>query len=96
MPTTWTREDVRRVAELARLELADAEIARLTKEIADILSYAELVQQVDTTGVPPLSHPLADAAVTRPDQPRPSLDRDALLRQAPDADAGLFRVPKVL
>ena len=98
MPTTWTREDVRRVAELARLELTDRETALFTTQLADILTYAALVQDVDTTGIPPLSHPFADASASREDTPRASIDRAAILEQAPDAlpAAGLFRVPKVL
>lgn len=96
MPTTWTRDDVRRLAELARLELSDAEIARLTRELGDILAYAELVQEAETAGIAPLSHPLAGTATPRPDVRGPSLDRETVLGQAPDAGAGLFRVPKVL
>jgi aspartyl-tRNA(Asn)/glutamyl-tRNA(Gln) amidotransferase subunit C len=98
MPTTWTRDDVRRVAELARLDLTDAEIALFTQQLADILTYAELVQQVDTTGIPPTSHPLATTPAWRDDTPSRSIERSAVLDQAPDASrsTGLFRVPKVL
>ncbi len=98
MGSTWTSDDVRRLARLARLELTDQEIALFTRQLSDILAYAEIVQQADTTGVPPTVHPLDAAAAWRDDAPRTSLDRRTLLDQAPDgaADVGLFRVPKVL
>ena len=98
MPSKLTREDVLRIAELARLELSDAEVERFSKQISDILGYAEQVRDVDTTDVPPTSHVLGVAPAWREDDPRPSLDRRDALRNAPDADldAGLFKVPKVL
>ena len=90
--------DVRKIAALARLELSPDEIDRFSRQLRDILTYAEQVQQVDTTGVPPTSHPLAESAIWREDEPRPSLARDAVLAEAPEAStrAGLFKVPKVL
>jgi len=98
MASKLTRDDVLRVAELARLELTDDEIARFTKQLADILTYADQVQQADTSGVAPTAHPLSLDAVWREDTPVPSLDRDEMLQQAPAADrnAGLYKVPKVL
>jgi len=90
--------DVRKIAALARLELSSDEVERFSRQLHDILTYAEQVQQVDTTGVPPTSHPLAESAIWREDEPRPSLARDAVLAEAPEASAraGLFKVPKVL
>jgi aspartyl-tRNA(Asn)/glutamyl-tRNA(Gln) amidotransferase subunit C len=98
MASKLTRDDVLRVAELARLELTDDEIARFTKQLDDILTYADAVQQADTSGIPPTAHPLSLETVWRDDTPVPSLDRDEMLRQAPaaDRDAGLYKVPKVL
>jgi aspartyl-tRNA(Asn)/glutamyl-tRNA(Gln) amidotransferase subunit C len=98
MASKLTRDDVLRVAELARLELSEAEIARFTKQLADILSYADAVQQADTSGIPPTAHPLSLETVWREDAPVPSLNRDEMVRQAPagDRDAGLYKVPKVL
>jgi aspartyl-tRNA(Asn)/glutamyl-tRNA(Gln) amidotransferase subunit C len=90
--------DVRKIAALARLELSPGEVERFSRQLRDILTYANQVQQVDTTGVPPTSHPLAESAIWREDEPQPSLARDVVLAQAPDASvrAGLFKVPKVL
>ena len=91
-----TRDDVLRVARLAKLELTDADVALFTRQLAGILEYAETVQKVDTTGVPPTSHAAVET-IWREDEPRPSLDRSDSLRNAPDASPdGLFKVPKVL
>jgi aspartyl-tRNA(Asn)/glutamyl-tRNA(Gln) amidotransferase subunit C len=98
MASKLSREDVLRVADLARLELTEDEIARFTRQLADVLAYAEDVQQADTSGIPPTSHPLANETAWRDDAPVPSLDREESLARAPQADraAGLFKVPKVL
>jgi aspartyl-tRNA(Asn)/glutamyl-tRNA(Gln) amidotransferase subunit C len=93
-----TREDVTRIADLAHLELSDAEISTFTGQLGAILDWAAVVQQVDTTGVPPTAHPFAASAAWREDRAAPSLDRAEVLSEAPDAsgDTGLFTVPKVL
>jgi aspartyl-tRNA(Asn)/glutamyl-tRNA(Gln) amidotransferase subunit C len=90
--------DVARVAALARLELTPEETALFTTQLTDILAYAEAVQQIDTSGVPPTSHVGGDTAVWRDDEVRPSLDRERVLTGAPGASprSGLFKVPKVL
>jgi aspartyl-tRNA(Asn)/glutamyl-tRNA(Gln) amidotransferase subunit C len=98
MPVELTRSDIEQVASLADLELADDEIALYAKQLQAILVYAEEIQQVDTTGVPPTSHVLAGHAADRADEVRPSLDRRTALANAPDAaiEAGLFKVPRVI
>jgi aspartyl-tRNA(Asn)/glutamyl-tRNA(Gln) amidotransferase subunit C len=98
MPGDFTRADVERIARLARLELTEHEKALLTPQLSSILAYAEQVQQVATSGVPPTSHPLGMTGTWRDDTPHPSLPGDAALASAPDADldAGLFKVPRVL
>jgi aspartyl-tRNA(Asn)/glutamyl-tRNA(Gln) amidotransferase subunit C len=98
MAPKLSREDVLRVADLARLELTEDEITRFTRQLADVLAYAEDVQRADTSGTPPTSHPLASETAWREDEPVPSLDRGESLERAPQADrtAGLFKVPKVL
>src|SRR5688572_9946039 len=94
----FTPDDVDRIAELARLALTDAERALFARQLADILAYAEQVQQVDTAGVPPTSHVGTSAESLRDDQERPGLSREDALAAAPDADrgAGLFKVPRVI
>ena len=91
-------DDVTRIAELARLKLSADEIHLFTAQLGNILRYASEIQDVDTTGVPPTSHPFASGPVSRDDEPVPSLDRATVLEQAPSAAprAGLFKVPKVL
>ena len=93
MPGHFTREDVERIARLARLELTEDEKARLTPQLSSFLVYAEQVQQVVTSGVPPTSHPLDTAAAWREDVATASLDRGEALAQAPEADIerGLFK-----
>jgi aspartyl-tRNA(Asn)/glutamyl-tRNA(Gln) amidotransferase subunit C len=91
-----TREDVAHVARLARLRLSDEELDLFTGQLAAVLEHAEDVEALDTEGVPPTAHPFPLENVLRPDEARPSLDRDEVLAQAPDAEDGRFRVPPVL
>ncbi len=88
--------DVEHVAELAHLALTDEEKAVYAQQLAKILEYAEQVLVLDTAGVPPTSHLPARQPSDRPDEVRPSLERDRALANAPDAAAGLFRVPRVI
>lgn len=91
-----TRADVVHVARLARLDLDDDEIETYTAQLGDILEHAARVEALDTAGVAPTAHPIPLANVLREDRAGPSLDRDAVLSQAPDADNGYFRVPRIL
>jgi aspartyl-tRNA(Asn)/glutamyl-tRNA(Gln) amidotransferase subunit C len=95
--STLTIEDVERIARLANLELTQDEKQLFTKQLADILAYAEQVQGVDTTGVEATAHVNA-RGVERPDEPKPSLEVSEAVANAPDAapEAGLFRVPRVI
>lgn len=95
--STLNHQDVKRIAELARLELTADELELFTRQLGDILTYVEQIRALDTTGVPPTSSVL-NRPVDRPDEPRPSLARAELLRNAPDAapEAGLFKVPRVI
>ncbi len=98
MSSALTREDVAKIAVLANLELDATEIDLFARQLGDILAYADEVQQIDTTGVPPTSSIVTRHAADRADEVRPSLDRDEALANAPDAavDAGFFRVPRVM
>jgi aspartyl-tRNA(Asn)/glutamyl-tRNA(Gln) amidotransferase subunit C len=93
-----TVADVERIAALAHLELTDEEKQLFTRQLADILSYAEQLQAIDTTGVPATAHVNATQPVERADEPRPSLPVSEAIANAPDgdSDAGLFRVPRVI
>jgi aspartyl-tRNA(Asn)/glutamyl-tRNA(Gln) amidotransferase subunit C len=98
MSTTLTIADVERIAALAQLELTEEEKQLFTRQLADILAYAEQVQAIDTSGVPATAHVLPGQHVEREDAPRPSLAVGDAVGNAPDADsdAGLFRVPRVI
>jgi len=91
-----TRADVEHVAMLARLALTDDEIEQLAGELGAILDYAADVSALDTADVPPTAHPLPLVNVLRPDEVRPGLDRDEVLAEAPAAEDGQFRVPRIL
>jgi len=95
--STLTQKDVQRVAELARLELTSDELDLFTRQLGDILTYVEQIRSLDTTGVPPTSHVL-NRPVDRDDTLAPSLSRESLLANAPDAaiESGLFKVPRVI
>jgi len=97
MSTPLTIADVERIATLAHLALTPEEKQVFTKQLADILSYAEQLQAIDTTGVAATAHVNAHEA-ERDDQLRPCLSVADALRNAPDgaSDAGLFRVPRVI
>ena len=98
MSTPLSLADVERIAALAHLELTDDEKHLFTRQLAEILAYAEQVQAIDTSGVPATAHVLARPRAEREDTPRPSLTVAEALANAPDADleAGLFKVPRVI
>lgn len=89
-----TLEEVRRVARLARLELSPEEERLFTEQLGHILQHVESLSRVDTTGVAPTYHVVTSQTV-REDKPRPSLPRAKALSQAPDVEAGCFRVPQI-
>jgi len=91
-----SRDDVRHVADLARLEFTDEEEARLAEEMGQILEYAEKLDELDTSGVPPMSHVLDVTNVFRDDDVESRIDQDQALAPAPDADDGHFLVPPVI
>ena len=96
--STLTVADVERIAALAQLELTDEEKQLFTRQLADILSYAEQLQALDTTGVPATAHVNTAPRVERDDEPRPSLSVEDAVANAPDGapDVGMFRVPRVI
>ena len=87
------REQVLHVAKLARLRLTDDEVERMADELSKILGHVETMSELDLEGVEPTSHVVDLTDVLREDVPRPSLDRETALEQAPDATGTGFRVP---
>ena len=90
-----TLDDVRKVAKLARLELADADLARLQPQLSAILDYVDQLKQLNTEGIEPLAHPLPIANAFRDDVPTPSLSVDDALANAPHRIGDYFGVPAV-
>ena len=95
-PKKLTPDDVRRVARLARLALADDDLARLTPQLESILEYVAKIGEVDVAGVEPMAHALPLANVLREDVVEPSLPIERVLQNAPETDGRFFKVPKVL
>src|SRR5260221_1841789 len=91
-----TADEVRWVAHLARLELTDAELEVMTRQLSAILDYVNQLQQVDTEGVEPLAHPLPMHNIFREDELARSLPVDAALANAPDRRGDFYAVPAVL
>jgi aspartyl-tRNA(Asn)/glutamyl-tRNA(Gln) amidotransferase subunit C len=106
--STISRDEVARLAKLARLALTDDELLSFAGQLDAILGYVSQIQAVDVTGVAPTDNPLARRAgaqrpgdvvsvnVTRPDVVAPSLTQQQALAQAPAADEGRFAVPQIL
>jgi aspartyl-tRNA(Asn)/glutamyl-tRNA(Gln) amidotransferase subunit C len=87
------RDQVLHVARLARLELSEDEVAKMSSELSTILEHVERISELDLDGVEPTSHVVELENVLRPDEPRPSWPRERVLEQAPDPAEGAFRVP---
>ena len=88
-----TKDEILHVANLARLELTDDEVARLQDELSDILEAVSKVSELDLADVPPTSHPLAIANAWAEDEPVPCLAIDEVFANAPDREGDLFKVP---
>lgn len=95
MSVRLTADEVRHVAELAKLRLTEAEIEQYASQLSAILDYAERLQEVDTSSVPPTPYILPVVNVMADDEPRPSLSNAEALANAPDQEDGFFRVRAV-
>ncbi|KUG55663.1 glutamyl-tRNA amidotransferase [Serinicoccus chungangensis] len=91
-----SREDVAHVAMLARIQLEDAELDRLAAQLDQIVDWVGQVGEVASDDVPPMSHPMPLANVTRPDEVRESLTVQQALANAPQAQDDRFAVPRIL
>lgn len=90
------RKDVEHVALLSRLDLSENELDKFTGQLDAILEYIDVLNQVDTSAVEPMAHVLEIRNVMRSDEVQPSLPREAALQNAPDAEDGFFKVPKIV
>ncbi|TWU07285.1 Aspartyl/glutamyl-tRNA(Asn/Gln) amidotransferase subunit C [Symmachiella macrocystis] len=96
MTTELTRDEIQRVAVLARLKLSDAELDSLTSELAQILGHMDQLNELDTEDVEPMVHAIELKNVFRTDEIRESLPRDEALANAPKSDGRYFHVPQIL
>jgi aspartyl-tRNA(Asn)/glutamyl-tRNA(Gln) amidotransferase subunit C len=87
------RDQVLHVAKLARLRLSEPEVEKMSGELSGILAHVDRIGELELDDVPPTSHVVDLENVLRPDEPRPSWPREAVLEQAPDPAEGAFRVP---
>ena len=91
-----TLAQVEHIAELAKLALSDDEKSRYQEQLSAILEYAERLQTVDTSAIPPTATVLPLRNVMRADEPRDSMSREDVLANAPQTEDGCFRVQAVL
>ena len=91
-----SRQEVEKVALLARLKLSETELEKLTTELNQIVGYVELLQELDTEEVEPMAHPLPIQNVFRADEVRLSIGSRAALSCAPKHDESFYLVPPVL
>ena len=91
-----TKQEVEHIAKLARLELTGEEKDRYQAQLSQILDYAARLQEIDTEGIPPTASVLPVRSVLRPDETRPALSPEDVLRNAPKTEQQQFKVPPVL
>lgn len=91
-----SQQDVEYVADLARLQVSDAEKEQLSHHLSIILTYMEELNQVDTEGVSPIASVVSQANILREDEVRESVSQDKAVENAPAAKDGLFQVPKII
>ncbi|HXU39549.1 MAG TPA: Asp-tRNA(Asn)/Glu-tRNA(Gln) amidotransferase subunit GatC [Blastocatellia bacterium] len=95
-----TRADVEKIAELARLDLTAEETGLFTEQLGSIIGHVEKLNELDTAGVQPMSHCAPAGGDTecakRDDKVRPGLGQKLAVENAPDSEAGYFRVPRVI
>lgn len=93
---TVSREEVLKIASLAKLHLTDEEVSLYTDQMNEILQYMDQLNELDTENVEPLSHVLDQINMTRPDEEKNSLSREEALKNAPETDGEYFIVPSVI
>ncbi|WP_027724836.1 Asp-tRNA(Asn)/Glu-tRNA(Gln) amidotransferase subunit GatC [Tuberibacillus calidus] len=91
-----TKAQVEHVAELARLSFSEEEIGAFTKDLADIIDFAEQLNELDTDGIEETTHVLEMSNVLREDIVRESISREEALKNAPDQRDGQVKVPKII
>ncbi len=87
---------LKRIAELARLDLSEVELATFEDQLTPILKHIDTLTALDVDGIEPTAHPTPVFDVLRPDTPRPGLSNEAMLQNAPESAQLQVRVPKVV
>lgn len=88
--------DVRYVAKLAALALTDDEVETFGRQLSDLLEHVDALERLDTASVPATAQVVESRNVMREDTPRPCLDRERVLAEAPQRQGGFFRVPRII
>jgi aspartyl-tRNA(Asn)/glutamyl-tRNA(Gln) amidotransferase subunit C len=91
-----SKEEVKHVANLARLAITEEETEKFTKQLDAIITFAEQLNELDTENVEPTYHVLDMKNVLREDNPQKGLDREEVLKNAPEQQEGQFKVPSIL
>jgi aspartyl-tRNA(Asn)/glutamyl-tRNA(Gln) amidotransferase subunit C len=91
-----SREQVEHVAHLARLGLSDDETNRLQQQLSQILGHMQMIDQLDTSAIPPTAQVIPLSSVMREDEVRPSRPAEEILKNAPRREGPFFKVPPVL
>lgn len=91
-----TKKDAEYIANLAKLKYSDEELENFTHQMNEILAYIDKLNELNTDGVEPLSHPVENTNVFRNDEKKKSIERDEALKNAPDSNEEYFKVPKVI
>lgn len=91
-----TDKDLDYVARLARIHIDDEKKEKLTNDMEAVIKFADKLAELDTENIEPIAHALPVNNVFRKDEVIPSYDREALLKNAPEKDAGCYSVPKIV
>ncbi len=91
-----TEQEVKRIAKLAKLKLNENEVEKFTKDLNSILEYMKLLNELDTSEVEPLHHPVESETIFREDELKSKFSRELALKNAPKTDGEFFLVPKVI
>jgi len=91
-----TKDEVKHVADLARLEITEEEAEQFTEHLSAIITYAEQLNELDTEGVEPTTHVLDLKNVFRQDEVKRTITQEDAMKNAPDSEDGQFRVPSIL
>lgn len=96
MATRLTREEVLHIAALCRIGMSEEDVDRFQDQLSNILEQFEVLKRLDTTSVPPTSHPVEIHSVFREDAPGPSLAVEEVLRNAPGREGEFLKIKAVL